>query len=127
MAFCTAISCMDGRIQLPVIVYLQKYYNAEYVDMITEAGPNLILAKRNNMAAVRSIIKRIDISVHIHQSKGIAIVGHYDCARNPAKKEKQIEHIKKAISFIRQSYDKIEIIGLWVDKHWDVNLIKQVI
>ncbi len=124
MSFCTAISCMDGRTQLPVILYLQKYFNAKYVDMITEAGPNLILAERNNMSGVRSIIKRIDISVHIHQSKGIAIVGHYDCARNPAKESKQREHTIEAIKFIKQNYDKIEIIGLWVDADWNVNLIK---
>ena len=32
MKFCTAVTCMDGRIQLPVIAYLQKRFNAEYVD-----------------------------------------------------------------------------------------------
>ena len=124
MSFCTAISCMDGRTQLPVILYLQKYFNAEYVDMITEAGPNRIMAERNNLAGVRSIIKRIDISMTLHQSKGIAVVGHYDCAKNPADEKKQSEQTKEAIGFLRQNYDKIEIIGLWVDKNWNVKPIK---
>ena len=29
--YCTAVSCMDGRIQLPVIKYLQTCFNAEFV------------------------------------------------------------------------------------------------
>jgi len=124
MSFCTAISCMDGRIQLPVFMYLQKHYNAEFVDTVTEAGPNLILAERNNLTTVRSIIKRVDISINNHQSKGIAVIGHHDCAGNPVAKERQIEEIKEAISFLRQTYNKIDIIGLWIDEHWDVNLIK---
>ncbi len=124
MSFCTAITCMDGRIQLPVIIYLQKYFNVEFVDLITEAGSNKILAERNNLTTVRSIIKRADISINAHQSNGIAVIGHHDCAGNPNPKEKQIEHIKEAITFLGQTYAKTDIIGLWVNKHWDVNLIK---
>ncbi len=48
MSFCTTINCMDGRVQLPVIKYLQKHFNVDYVDSITEPGPNLILAKQTN-------------------------------------------------------------------------------
>ncbi len=124
MSFCTAITCMDGRIQLPVNLFLQKYFGAEYIDTITEPGPNRILAERNNLATVRAIIKRADISINKHQSKSVAVVGHYDCAGNPVTKEKQIEQIKEAITFLRQTYNEIDIIGLWVDKNWAVNLVK---
>ncbi|MGI9568583.1 MAG: carbonic anhydrase, partial [Desulfobulbia bacterium] len=34
MRFCSVISCMDGRVQLPVIRYLQKRFNVDYVDSI---------------------------------------------------------------------------------------------
>ena len=44
MTFFTVINCIDGRIQLPVIQYLQQKYNVEFIDSITEVGPNLILA-----------------------------------------------------------------------------------
>jgi len=40
MIFCTAVNCMDGRVQLPVINYLKERFSANYVDMITEPGPN---------------------------------------------------------------------------------------
>ena len=48
MKFYTVINCMDGRVQLPVIKYLQKRFNVEYVDSITEAGPNLVLSEHKN-------------------------------------------------------------------------------
>ena len=80
--FCTAINCMDGRVQLPVIKYLQKRVNAEHVDMITEPGPALILAARDKPKLVESILDRLRISVEKHGSKAVAIVAHHDCAGN---------------------------------------------
>jgi hypothetical protein len=116
---------MDGRIQLPVIKYLQKRFEAENVDSVTEAGPNLILAEGENATAIQSILERLKISVEIHNSVGIAIVGHYDCARNPAPQKEQIEHIQKAVGFIRKLYEKTEVIGLWVDENWEVHEITE--
>jgi len=121
MKFCTALTCMDGRIQLPVIAYLQKRFNTKYVDSITEPGPNLILSKQTDSYLVESILTRLKISVEKHKSVGVGVVGHYDCAGNPAKKDEQIQHIEESIRFIRQQYKELEIIGLWVDENWNVN------
>ena len=93
MKFCTAVTCMDGRIQLPVIEYLQKRFNTKYVDSITEPGPNLILSKQTDSYLVESILTRLKISVEKHKSVGVAIVGHHDCAGNPAKKEIGRAHV----------------------------------
>jgi hypothetical protein len=40
MSFCTAINCMDGRVQLPTITFLKKHFGIEHVDCITEAPNN---------------------------------------------------------------------------------------
>ncbi len=123
MKFCTAVTCMDGRIQLPVIKFLQKRFDAAYVDLITEPGPNLIISKQTDKNLVESILKRIKISVENHKSAGIAIVGHYDCAGNPSDQVEQTKHIQGSISFIKQKYQQLKIIGLWVDENWNVNEI----
>ncbi len=123
MKFCTAINCMDGRVQVPVIEYLQNRFNAEYVDAITEAGANRVLAVRDDPHLVKSMLEKLKISLEKHNSVGVAIVGHYDCAGNPTHRDEQIEHIKKAIDFIHQHYPTIEIIGLWVDENWEINEI----
>ena len=120
MKFCTAISCMDGRVQLPVIKYLQNRFNAEYVDSITEAGPNSVLASQDNASLVESILTRTHISVSKHHSVGIAVVGHHDCAGNPVSKAEQLIHIQKSVDLIRQHYKELTVIGLWVGENWEV-------
>ncbi len=123
MSFCTVINCMDGRVQLPIIKYLQNKFNVQFVDVITEPGPNLILAEQINKQLLQSILDRLNISIEKHHSVGLAIVGHHDCAGNPSSNKEQVIHIKKAVKFLRQLYGEIEIIGLWVDKNWNVNEI----
>ena len=118
--FCTVVNCMDGRIQLPVIHFMQDRCNVRYVDMITEPGPNLILAEQENNSAVDSILKRVDISVNKHKSKAIAIVGHFDCAGNPATYEEQLVHLEKSFAFLSSRYPDLKVIALWVDEEWKV-------
>ena len=117
MSFCTVINCMDGRVQLPVIKYLQERFSVDYVDSITEPGPNLILAQQTNIDIMESIFNRLKISVDHHGSVGIAVAGHYDCAGNPAAKEQQTVHTLDAIRCIKSRYSDCEIIGLWVDEN----------
>ena len=39
------LNCMDGRAQLPVIEWVKKNCDVEFVDMITEAGMDGFLTK----------------------------------------------------------------------------------
>ncbi len=114
---------MDGRVQLPVIKYLQKRFQVEYIDVITEAGPNLILAEQKDKIKIESILEKLEISLKRHYSGGIAIVGHYDCAGNLSEPEEQQKHLQKAISFIESKYQGLKVIGLWVDKNWQVQKV----
>lgn len=120
MRFCSVINCIDGRVQLPVIHHLQQHFDAEYVDSITEPGPNKILAEGTDAEVIQSILHRLRISVEKHNSVGVAIVGHHDCAANPAGKDEQIAHIQAAIQYLREHYPTLDILGLWVDEHWGV-------
>lgn len=120
MKFCTIINCMDGRVQLPVIRYLMERFGADYVDSVTEAGPNRILAERTDARAVEAILARVKISVEKHESTGIAVAGHHDCAGNPAPKKAQVRHIREAAKFIQARYPRLPVIGLWVDEKWEV-------
>lgn len=123
MRFCTAINCMDGRVQKPVIDYLRNRYNVDYVDMITEPGPNRILADGADWKLIESLFARVKISVEKHGSKQIAIIGHHDCAGNPAGEEEQYAHTLKAIEAVKEKYKELEVIGLWVDESWSVQEI----
>jgi len=118
--FACAINCMDGRFQDPVKDYLIAVYDVDYVDMVTEPGPNKILAEGTNLSVIENIKKRVGISVHHHNAKIIAIVGHFDCAGNPADREEQIKHLKKAKKTVQSFGFNIKIVLLWVkDDQWE--------
>lgn len=118
--FACAINCMDGRVQDAVKDYMKKNYGVDYVDMITEPGPNKILCDCQDCdkEVIEDIKKRVEISVGHHGSKVVAIVGHFGCAGNPASKEEQIKHLKKAEEVVKGFGFPVEVILLWVDGDW---------
>jgi len=119
--FATVVNCMDGRTQLPVLSWIIEHYDIDYPDMITEAGPIKILSEGKETEVIKAIKYRMDISIHKHHSKYIFVVGHYDCAGNPEKKEIQLQQIKESIKLIKTwAYDVTEIVGLWIGHNWQV-------
>ena len=108
---------MDGRVQLPVISYLQNRFGVQYVDAVTEAGPVGVLATRPSSENAMSIFRRVKISIRAHGSQGIAIVAHHDCAGNPVPASKQKQQLKICLNLLSTRYPRLEIIGLWVDEN----------
>lgn len=123
--FATAINCIDGRVQLPVIEYLKRKYRVDYVDNITEAAPVKVLGECTNELQIKNIQHRLMISTEKHKSEHVAVVAHHDCAGNPVEKETQLEQLRKSMDVIRYWGFKGFIIGLWVDENWQVNEIAE--
>jgi hypothetical protein len=124
MSFCTAINCMDGRVQLPVIAYLKSRFNVDYVDMVTEPGPNRILGRADRPERQTTIFERIDISVEKHGSVGLAVAGHYDCAGNPVPRDTQRDDTLAAMRLLKNRYEDLPVIGLWVDEDGTVQEVE---
>jgi len=110
---------MDGRTQLPVNDWARKEYGVEYVDTITEPGPNGILS-RGDEALTRSIRDRVLISVEKHGSKVIIVVGHHDCAGNPGPREQQVRQVEDSLRLIGSWGLGAELVGVYVDGEWQV-------
>jgi carbonic anhydrase len=121
MSFLTAVNCMDGRVQLPIISYLKERFGVSYVDVVTEAGPVRPLAEGQESREVESIVSRVNVSIQKHKSKGIAVVAHHDCAGNPAPEARQHEQLHAAVDYLASRYPASEVIGLWVDGSWIVH------
>ena len=122
--FATAINCMDGRVQIPVIEFLRKKYGVDFVDVVTEAGPVAIIAEHRDMATIESIKKRVDVSKMRHGSKHLALVAHHDCTANPVRPEQQIAQLRAALEQMKWwGYWDVKI-GLWVDESWQVHEVK---
>ena len=118
--FATAINCMDGRVQEPVTNFLKKRLGATYIDMITEAGPDGILARMASYETINSIKKRIDISIQKHGSKHIAVIAHHDCAGNPVDANTHRSHVRSAVQNVRVWYPNADVFGLWINENWEV-------
>ncbi len=123
--FATAINCIDGRTQLPVINYLRKRLGVDYIDVITEPAPAKILAENKSVAQLNSIQHRFRISQEKHGSECVAVVAHYDCAGNPVEKEIQLRQVQQAVETIRSWGFAGTILALWVDENWRIHEIKE--
>lgn len=66
----------------------------------------------NEEEFLEEIKKSFEISVYVHASKLITIVGYYDCAGNPVDKETHFIHIRQAIKNIENWGFDVQIIGL---------------
>ena len=124
MTFCTAINCIDGRTQLPVIDHLKRRFSVKYVDMITEPGPVAVLSSDPDSSTSVSIFRRVDISMSAHNSTAIAIVAHHDCAGNPVDESEQRQQLETCLRILKKKYRDAEVIGLWVDQSWWVSEVK---
>jgi carbonic anhydrase len=116
--FACAINCMDGRVQDAVKNYMKNNYGVDFVDMVTEPGPNKILADNAPAELIKNIKRCVGVSVNHHKSNVVAIVGHFGCAGNPTEKAEQIEHLKKAEETVKGFGFPVEVIKLWVDGDW---------
>lgn len=121
--FCASVHCMDGRIQKPIIDFILQNYDYQYVDAITEAGPNKILAEGKNNPLTQSILDRLEISVNTHKSDLIFISGHWDCAGNPVDKETQLVQIDSSVEFLKLYYPNAKFVKLWIDEVWKVHIM----
>jgi carbonic anhydrase len=118
--FATAINCIDGRVQEQVTEYLKKRLGVAFVDMITDPGPDGILAQMTDYETIRAIRKRVDISVHRHGSKHIAVIGHHDCIGNPVDVGTHHSHIRSAVQGVRIWYPDAAVFGLWINESWAI-------
>lgn len=121
--FATVISCIDGRVQSPIAEWMKKNLKVDYVDTITEPGPDKALLGQDER--VESIRQKVMISIKAHNSCAIAVAGHYDCAGNPVSEEEHLEQIKKCTEVVASWGLPVRIAGLWVNKQWKVEVVRK--
>ena len=69
----TCLNCMDGRVQLPVLQWIKECHRVDFVDVITEAGMDAVLANQDD---IHEILRSIDISINMNGSTRLFVVGH---------------------------------------------------
>ena len=116
----TCLNCMDGRVQLPVLQWIKSNYRVDFVDVITEAGMDGVLS---NQEDIREVLRSIAISVNVNKSTRLFVVGHFDCRGNPVEESLHRQQIHNAVNRLKDQWPNHEIVGLWVNKNWQVEPI----
>ncbi|MDO8870941.1 MAG: hypothetical protein Q7V10_09385 [Methanobacteriaceae archaeon] len=119
--FATCLNCIDGRIQFPVLNWIKINYGIPFVDMITEPGIVNIFSddnEHNKSSLFESTLEKVKISLNIHDSNIIFLVGHDDCAGNPESPQVQKNQTKKSVRNLKEIIKEInpscKVIGLWI-------------
>ncbi len=119
--FATAITCIDGRVQQPVAAWCRDAWRVDFVDMVTEPGPERQLAQA--WMKLLDLKMRAELSAKAHGSRAVAIAGHAGCAANLAAKADQWRQIEKAIEVVRSWHLFPTIAGLWVNEELRVEVV----
>ncbi len=119
--FGTLINCIDGRTQLPAIIWIKEKYSLDYVDNITEPGPDKLVSE----GKIELLKPKIDISVKLHGSNLVVVSGHHGCAGNPISKEEHLSQIRKSIDVIKSLKMPVEVIGIWINEEWEIEPVTE--
>lgn len=122
--FGTAINCIDGRTQEPVLDFMKQKYNIDGVDMVTYPGVDGIISNSENSDEIELIRRAVSISIEKHRSRIIAVVGHFDCAGNPGDKEHHYEHIRRALDKVSSWNFNAQIAGFYVNDKQQIEEVK---
>ncbi len=115
--FFTVIGCMDGRCVEPVEAFGKQEFNAEYADTITEPGIVGILSSKPSKTFLNNLKNKILISLYKHNSKGIVIDGHAECAGDPVADDVQKVQIKQSVQIISELIENaVPVVGIFVHR-----------
>jgi hypothetical protein len=114
LRFALAITCLDGRVQRPVVDYMRRTYGVDYVDLITEPGPEWALTDAARRGVQAAIHRNASFSVRGHDAELIAVAAHDDCLGNDADSEKRLRQLHDAMQMVTGWALGVDVIGLWV-------------
>lgn len=115
--FFTRVGCMDGRVQVPLRIYGQEKFDAEFPDTITDPGSVGLLANNPSEELLSRLKSELSISISKHNSKEILVSGHQECAANPVDDQTHRNEVKKSVKIIKNLIDsKIPVVGVFVKR-----------
>lgn len=118
--FFTVVGCMDGRVQDVVAAFGREKFGAKFPDTITEAGLVGQLAKETPDQVLLDGLKFkiVAVSLSKHQTKGVVVNGHAECAGNPVEDEKHKEDIQKSVFLIQKMVGAaVPVLGVFVKRN----------
>lgn len=120
--FATALNCIDGRFQEPLIKFAQEKLKIDFLDLITEPGIDGIFAKKNKKE-LKKIKEKILISIKAHHSRNIILAGHAQCAKNPVSEREHKDQIIKGVKIIKSWKLNCKVFGVWMNENFEIEIL----
>ncbi len=120
--FAAAINCIDGRAQRPVSEWIRVQFAIDFVDTITQPGPEKALVQ-GPQTVIDALRQNVGVSVNAHLSQLIAVAAHFDCAGNPVTDEEHKAQVKAACQVIATWGYPARVVGLWVNEWWQIEVV----
>ncbi|MCA1645266.1 MAG: hypothetical protein LC797_07280 [Chloroflexi bacterium] len=121
--FGTAVTCIDGRVHLPLINWMRDMLSVDYVDLVTHPGADGFLAQEPERAG-NALRASIDVSIQRHASPVLALVGHHECAANPGSAELHREHLLQGLRVVQNWGLGVKLFALWVNADWQIDVLR---
>ena len=122
--FGTAINCIDGRSQEPVIDFMKEEDHIDGGGMVTFPGVDGIFSNSENRGDIELIRRAVSISIEKHHSSIIAVIGHFDCAGNPGDKEHHYTHIRRSVHEVSLWNFDAQVVGYYVNDKLQIEEVK---
>jgi hypothetical protein len=121
--FGTTLTCIDGRIQRPLMDFLTTRFGVAHIDNLTKPGMIKHLTPAYDPVTTL-IVEDLEISLKAHGSTQIAVVAHHDCAGNPVSDDQQKTQLGEAVAYFRRRYPGCDVIGVWLGENWAVEVFE---
>jgi hypothetical protein len=108
--FASAITCIDGRVLLPLYAWIRDRFAVDAVDVVTEPGVDGALPDR-----VDDLCRRLAPSLDVHGSVHVVLAGHEDCAGNPVDEPTHREHLDASAALLAEKLGpRVEVLPVYV-------------
>ncbi|MFI7549436.1 carbonic anhydrase [Micromonospora sediminimaris] len=128
--FATLLSCIDGRIQRPLDEWVKRHLDVEYLDTITEPGPEALLATTGE-SRLDSLLDKVRVSQRAHGSATLVVAAHSDCAGNPVSVAEHHRQLRAGLSRLATRLPGTRILAVHAgrcgDRCWAPELVAEVI
>jgi len=127
--FATLLTCIDGRIQRPLDNWARQHLAVDYLDVITEPGPDSAVTTTDDNG-LANLLRKVEVSRTAHRSTALVVVGHSDCAANPVADDEHHEQLHRAAVRLARHLPATRILAVHAgqcgDDCWQPHLISEI-